>query len=208
MNEYWDARFGSEGRIWGDAPSRTAEQALEIFRRYRVQSVLVPGAGYGRNTRLFSGAGLRVTGVEVSGVAYEMATTFDPATTFHQASALDLSFLDETFDAVYGFNILHLFRREERLTFIAQCREHVRPGGLLYFTVFSEREPSFGKGAEVEPGTFESKPGRPVHYFTGHDLRDHFPGLSVIATGLAEDEENHGEEGPHTHLLRYICVRV
>jgi len=208
VNDYWDARFGSEGRIWGDVPSRTAEQALRIFRRYDVQSVLVPGAGYGRNTRLFSEARLRVTGVEVSGLAYEMAKKFDPATTFHHASALDLSFLDETFDAVYGFNILHLFHRDDRLTFLAQCRRHVRPGGLLYFTVFSERESSFGKGAEVEPGTFESKPGRPVHYFTGHDLRDHFPGLSVIATGLAEDEENHGEEGPHTHLLRYICVRV
>ncbi len=208
MNDYWDARFRSEGRIWGAAPSRTAEQALALFRKHGVKSVLVPGSGYGRNTRLFSQAGMAVTGVEISRTAWEMARGFDPATRSCHASALDLSFLDGTFDAVYGFNILHLFRHDDRLTFIQQCREHLNPGGLLYFTVFSEREPSFGKGAEVEPGTFESKPGRPVHYFTGHDLRDHFPGLRVLVTGLAGDEEDHGEEGPHTHILRYLCVQV
>jgi len=208
VNDYWDARFRSEGRVWGDAPSRTAEHALELFSRHGVRSVLVPGAGYGRNTRLFSAEELAVTGVEVSGVAYEMAQEFDPASRICHASALDLSFLNETYDAVYGFNILHLFRYNDRLTFIRQCREHVTSGGLLYFTVFSEREPSFGKGTEVEPGTFESKPGRPAHYFTGHDLRDHFPGVRVLATGLTEDEEDHGEEGPHTHILRYICVQA
>jgi SAM-dependent methyltransferase len=208
VNDYWDARFRSEGRIWGDAPSRTAEQALELFSRHGVESVLVPGAGYGRNTRLFSGAELSVTGVEVSGIAYEMAQEFDPASRFYHASVLDLSFLDEVYDAVYGFNILHLFRYHDRVNFIRQCRERVRRGGLLYFTVFSEREPSFGKGAEVEPGTFESKPGRPVHYFTGHDLRDLFTGVRVLATGLTEDTEDHGEEGPHTHILRYICVQT
>jgi len=208
VNDYWDARFRSEGWIWGDAPSRTAEQALELFSRHGVRSVLVPGAGYGRNTRLFSAEEMDVTGVEVSGVACEMAQEFDPASQFYQASALDLSFLGGTYDAVYGFNILHLFLHDDRLTFLRQCRERVRPGGLLYFTVFSEREASFGKGAEVEPGTFESKPGRPVHYFTGHDLRDHLPGVRVLTTGLAEDEEDHGEEGPHKHILRYICVQA
>jgi SAM-dependent methyltransferase len=208
MNEYWDARFRAGGRIWGDAPSGTAGQALALFRDRGVRTVLVPGSGYGRNTRLFSGAGLDVTGVEISRIAFEMARGFDPASRFYHASALDLSFLATTFDAVYGFNILHLFRRDDRLAFIGQCRARVKPGGLLFFTVFSEMEGSYGKGAEVEPGTFESKPGRPVHYFTEEDLRGHFPGLTVLETGLAEDAEDHGEEGPHTHLLRSICVRA
>jgi hypothetical protein len=88
MNEYREARFRSGGRIRGDAPGRTAGHALEIFRARGVRSVLVPGAGCGRNTRLFAAAG-----------------------------------------------------------------------------------------------------------------------LAVLETGLAEDEEDHGEEGPHTHVLRYICVQ-
>jgi SAM-dependent methyltransferase len=208
MYEYWDRRFQAEGKIWGDAPSRTAGRALEIFRKAGVKKLLVPGSGYGRNTRLFSGCGLEVTGVEISPTAYAMAREFDALTRHCNASVLDLSFLPDTFDAVYSFNVLHLFRAEERKLFIRQCMEKVKSGGLLFFTVFSEKESSFGKGQEVEKNTFESKPGRPVHYFTAGDLKADFKGLEIIETGVTADPEDHGAEGPHTHRLRYICVRI
>ncbi|MCX6375275.1 MAG: class I SAM-dependent methyltransferase, partial [Armatimonadetes bacterium] len=81
-----------------------------------------------------------------------------------------------------------------------------RDGGLLFFTVFSEEEPSFGKGEKIEENTFESKPGRPVHYFTEYDLISHFSEFDVLETGLTKDPEDHGE-GPHTHQLRYIVAR-
>ena len=64
-----------------------------------------------------------------------------------------------------------------------------------------------GKGREVETNTFESKPGRPVHYFDEEDLRDHFQRFSVIENAIIEDPENHGEQGNHLHALRYIFAR-
>ncbi|MHB8771846.1 MAG: hypothetical protein ACYC7J_12655 [Syntrophales bacterium] len=64
-----------------------------------------------------------------------------------------------------------------------------------------------GSGAR-EGGTYETKPGRPAHYFTETDLRDHFAAFEILETGLVEDEESHGEEGPHTHLLRTIAART
>jgi SAM-dependent methyltransferase len=207
MNEYWDDRFRAEGRIWGDRPSRTAEHALKIFQQNGVKSVLVPGSGYGRNTRLFSVAGFEVTGVEISPVACAEALNFDPLTRSYNASTLDMSFLDGHFDAVYCFNVLHLFWESDRRLLIRQCAGKLKNNGLMYFTVFSDREASFGKGREVENNTFESKPGRPAHYFTEEDLKKHFKDFALIELGLAEDPEDHGE-GPHTHLLRYIFVRT
>jgi len=77
-----------------------------------------------------------------------------------------------------------------------------------YFLLFSELESSYGSGEEVEPDTFESKPGKPVHYFTEEDLRAHFKETRIIETGLLEDRKNHGN-GPHTHMLRYIfCQKI
>ena len=206
MNEYWNERFRSEGRIWGDEPSNTAIFALELFRKHDTRKVLVPGSGYGRNTKLFSSAGLDVTGVEIASLACSMAEEFDPATRFYNTTALDMSFDTELYDAVYCFNILHLFREDDRFDFIKQCTDRVRTNGLLFFTVFSEKESSYGRGEEVEPDTFESKPGRPVHYFTEEDLTGHFKSLTLLETGMMEDHENHGE-GPHTHVLRYIYLR-
>jgi SAM-dependent methyltransferase len=206
MNEYWDARYRAEGRIWGDSPSRTAEYALGLFKRNKVKTVLVPGSGYGRNSRLFSASGIDVTGVEISAAACAESRSFDPLTHVHNASVLDMSFLAGIFDAIYCFNVLHLFLEDNRRIFLREYAARVKEGGLMFFTVFSEKEPTFNKGREVEKDTFESKPGRPVHYFTAPDLHDHFQGMKIIESGIIEDPEDHGD-GPHVHLLRYICVR-
>lgn len=206
-SDYWDARFRAEGRIWGTIPSTTAGHALSLFRDHGVTSVLVPGAGYGRNTRLFSGAGMTVIGIEISTVACDLAREFDPESRFFNAPFLDMDFDTTIYDAVYCFNVLHLFPAEERRRIVRQCVDRLKPGGLLYFAVFSELEESYGKGRQTEPGSFETKPGRPVHYFTEADLKGHFPGTDILETGLARDEEDHGD-GPHTHVLRYICART
>lgn len=204
--EYWDKRYTDEGKVWGEVASKTAEHALDQFRLHRARTVLVPGSGYGRNTRLLSASGFEVTGVEISEAARRLAHKHDPATVSFGASALDLSFLVGQFDAVYCFNVLHLFRKADRVRLLDECAGKLTDRGLMFFTVFSEAEPTFGAGAEIEPNTFESRPGRPVHYFTDDDIRAHFRGFKVMATGLMEDMENHGE-GPHTHILRYILAR-
>lgn len=208
MNDYWDKRFEAEGRIWGDSPSRTAGYALALFRKASVKTVLIPGSGYGRNTKLFSTSGFKVTGIEISATAYAMALEFDPVSRFYNASVLDMSFLPDTFDAVYACNILHLFREKDRNLFIRQCISKVKKNGLMFFTVFSEKESSYGQGKEVEKNTFESKPGRPAHYFSDSDLKTHFKEMEILETGIMEDPENHGTEGPHTHRLRYIYVKA
>ncbi|MCX6012517.1 MAG: class I SAM-dependent methyltransferase [Chloroflexi bacterium] len=208
MQSYWDNRFRAENRIWGETPSNSAYHALALFNSINVKSVLVPGAGYGRNSQVFSRAGLQVTGLEISPIAIKLANQTDPKTMFIQKSVLELDDLNMTFDAIYCFNVLHLFREPQRKLFIKKCLSVLNKNGVFFFVIFSEKEKSFGEGDEVEPGTFESKPGRPVHYFTGEDLMDHFKEFHLLEKGKTEDTETHGEEGKHTHILRYIfCMK-
>jgi cyclopropane fatty-acyl-phospholipid synthase-like methyltransferase len=206
MNEYWDKRYLAEGKIWGEKPSLTAVYALELFQKQGVEKLLVPGSGYGRNTRLFTASGMQVIGVEISFEACRLAMGYDPETRVFNSSALDMSLIRGKYDGIYSFNVLHLFLGADRRTFIRQCVKKLKQNGLMFFTVFSEKEQTFGKGDEVEKNTFESKPGRPVHYFSEGDLRYHFRDFEITETGLMEDAENHGA-GPHTHILRYICVK-
>ena len=203
---YWNQRFQNEGYVWGTSSSPTAEYATAIFRKNGVRKILVPGSGYGRNTRIFSEAGFEVTGIEISDTACEMAREYDPQSRIHNGSVLDMPLTPDQYDAIYCYNVLHLFRERERELCLQQCTDRVKDNGLLYFTVFSDREPSFGKGQEVEKNTFESRPGRPVHYFTETELLDYFKGFEIIKSGITEDPENHGE-GPHTHVLLYILAR-
>jgi trans-aconitate 2-methyltransferase len=206
MSGYWDERFKAEGRIWGDRPSATAIVAEEMFRARGVRTVLVPGSGYGRHTDFFAESGYEVTGVEVSEEALRLARRH-PAVTYHLGSALEFAYELASQDAVYCFNVLHLFRAPDRARFLDKIRAALKDGGVAFFVVFSEEEPQYGRGHKVEPNTFESKPGRPVHFFTDQDLRESFRAFDVIDTGLTDDPEEHGAEGPHTHRLRWIAAR-
>lgn len=205
--EYWEKRFIDGGKIWGTKPSKTAYHALELFKRHEVNKILVPGAGYGRNTKLFTDAYLDVKAIEISDFAIKIAKNFDPKTQFFQGSVLEMPFNDDKYDGIYCHNVLHLLLKNNRISFLKKCYEQLSSKGHVFFTVFSDKEESFGKGKRIESSTFESKPFRPTHYFTEADLKEHFKDYLIIETGLMEDHENHGELGPHTHLLRYIFAK-
>ncbi len=205
--EYWENRFLDGGKIWGEIHSKTAIHALELFKKHDVNNVLVPGAGYGRNTKLFTEANLQVVGIEISESAINLAKSFNPKTRFFQGSVLDMPFDDENYDGIYSCNVLHLFLKEDRILFLKNCYKQLRTNGYVFFVVFSDKDSSFGKGTQIEQNTYESKPRRPVHYFTEFDLKEHFKDYSVIETEHIEETENHGELGPHSHILRYIFAQ-
>ncbi|MEI6841009.1 MAG: class I SAM-dependent methyltransferase, partial [Methanomicrobiales archaeon] len=207
MNTFWEERFSDEGRIWGTTPSRTSEYAVQLFNKAGVQCVLVPGSGYGRNAVAFVRAGFQVTGIEISTTAVALALQNSEGVRYHQGSVLDMPFDDSMYDGIYCFNVLHLFRKSDRAAFLARCREQLKEGGVMFFVVFSDREPSYGMGKKAEENTFESKSGREVHYYSAEDLVSEFRDFEVLEAGMMEDPEDHGDEGMHTHLLRYIYVR-
>ncbi len=205
MDDFWEKRYRSEGKIWGDTPSVTARYACRHFLARGVKSVLIPGMGYGRNARVFREAGMAVSGIEISREAVSILRKDFPEIRCQEGSVLDVPF-GGPYDAIYCFNVVHFFRLNERRAFLEKCLAALPECGLAFFTGLSEKDPQYGRGAEIEPGTFESKPGRPVHFFTAEDVRACFNGFNVLESGLVEDEEDHGEEGPHVHALRYILA--
>ena len=152
---------------------------------------------------MFSSNNYNVVGIEISDIAFDLAKKFDPNTKFYHGDVMDIPYDKKIYDAIYSFNVLHLFRDEERKIFLNKCFNKLKEKGFIFFTSFSEKENSFGKGKEVEKNTFESKPNRPVHYFTKKDLIKHFKRFKIIETGIIKDTENHGQ-GLHTHRVRYI----
>ena len=207
MKEYWQNRYLKDGKIWGTAPSKTAEHALKLFEGENIRSLLIPGVGYGRNSKLFSNNNFDVVGIEISEDALKNAKNHDLNTKFMLGNVLDMPFDNELYDAIYCHNTLHLFLQKERHMFIRKCYSQLKPNGFVYFVAFSEKEISYGMGKKIEKNTFESKPNRPVHYFSEDDLLDHFEDFSIIKTGLMEEKENHGEIGDHVHVLRYIYAQ-
>ncbi len=207
MIDFWNKRFVDGGKIWGEEPSSSAKHASILFKTSKVESILVPGSGYGRHTIFFESQGFDAEGIEITSEGIELAKSANSEIVYYKGSVLDMPFSNKKYDAIYCYNVLHLFVKKDRNEFLKLCKEALAANGLIYFTIFSEQEESFGKGEEIEQNTFESKKGRPVHYFTHDDILEHFKEFEMIDTGILDEKEDHGELGSHVHKLRYMLAR-
>jgi len=203
---YWDNQFSKHHTIWGETPSKSAAMALALFRKHGVHKILIPGSGYGRNSKYFSTAGLEVTGIEISEEACTLAQEFDPATKVYPGSFLDDDFALGSFEGIYCFNVLQLFLKADRKRFIQKSAQMLAPDGFMFFTGISDQDPSFGQGQEIEKNTFAVAPEKILHYFTADDLQEHFEGFKILETGSVEDQVIHTLYGVKSYQIRTIFV--
>ncbi len=205
---FWNGQFSKYNHVWGETPSKTAEVALALFRKYKVNKILVPGSGYGRNSKLFSTSGFDVTGVEISDEACALAHEYDPATKLYNGSFLDGDFDQGPYQGIYCFNVLQLFPKPDRMRFVQKSAQLLSPEGLMFFTGISDQDPSCGQGEEVEENTFAVQPDKILHYFTLDDLKRHFEPFTILEVGDVEDEITHTLYGPKRYRIRYSLARI
>ena len=204
--DYWNTQFSRHRYIWGESPSKSAEIALSLFREHQVGRILVPGSGYGRNSKLFSASGFHVTGIEISDEACALAQEYDPATKLYNGSFLDDNLVHGPYQGIYCFNVLQLFLKPDRIRFVQKSAQLLSPKGLMFFTGISDQDASFGQGEEVEENTFAVQPDKILHFFTLDDLKIHFEGFNILETGCVEDQITHTSYGLKSYQIRYIFV--
>jgi 2-polyprenyl-3-methyl-5-hydroxy-6-metoxy-1,4-benzoquinol methylase len=206
LKDYWNTQFSKHHYIWGETPSQSAAIALSLFRDHKVNKILIPGSGYGRNSKLFSTSGFDVTGIEIAEEACRLAQAYDPATKLYHGSFLDDDLVQGQYQGIYCFNVLQLFLKIERIRFVQKSAQLLSPKGLMFFTGISDQDPSYGEGEEVEENTFAVKPDKILHYFTLDDLQEHFEGFEILDVGSLEDQVNHTQYGSKSYQIRYISV--
>jgi len=206
--DYWNTQFSKYHHIWGETPSKSAEIALSLFREHKISKILVPGSGYGRNSKLFSTSGFDVTGIEISEEACALAQEYDPATKLYHGSFLENNFVQGPYQGIYCFNVLQLFLKPDRIRFIQKSAQLLSPQGLMFFTGISDQDASFGQGEEVEENTFAVQPDKILHFFTLDDLKGHFAGFRILEVGELEDQISHTLYGLKRYRIRYIAVCI
>ncbi|MDR6226339.1 class I SAM-dependent methyltransferase [Desmospora profundinema] len=173
---YWDKRY-SQGRLWGDNPCPSAVRSFPHFTRLGVKNVLVPGCGYGRNAVYFALQGFDVTAFDLSNVsilhAKALAAEQSVDVPFFQGDLFDIDFLrGKKFDAVYLSYVIHLFLKDQRESLLKRMTEWLKDNGILTFSCISTSDPhNYGFGLEVEPNTFVKHESKPLHFFTGDELK-------------------------------------
>jgi cyclopropane fatty-acyl-phospholipid synthase-like methyltransferase len=214
---YWDARYASDGKLWGDAPSELARLAVArlSFAAGRGFDLLDVGCGYGRDSLYLAGElGCRVVGLDPSPVAVAAARrgrrgdldvefeVADPGAFAGRAGQ------DGAFDVVLTSNVYHLLTVVARKEFAAAVVALTRPGGLAFLSTLSPRDPQhYAKGDPV-PGEERSWIQHCyLHFCTEEELRADFAPLEVLDLEERSYEERHADDRVHHHTSWFLEAR-
>lgn len=133
-----------------------AEEVNFVGDAYPV--VLDLGCGKGRHVIAMAELGIDVHGVDLSDVAVDFAGSWLAARGLtgrvRQGSIDAIRYSDSTFDCVICHGVLDHMLADVRDRGISEVERVLKPGGLFFFSVISERDSAYGEGDPVEPETW------------------------------------------------------
>jgi SAM-dependent methyltransferase len=150
--------------------------------------VLIPGIGYGRNARVFLTAGMDVTGIEISKTAIELARTQNNLNIpIHHCSVTEMPFENKLYGGIFCYALIHLLNRDERVKFIRDCYNRLKPNGIMIFSFVSKNDSMYGSGRELSRDWFEMPSGVRLFFYDSDSIGQEFGNYGL--TDFSEIDE-------------------
>lgn len=209
----WQRTYAGHGRIWGDEPSPLARLAVGDLQRRRgtgpAVDLLDIGCGYGRDLAyLRAHLRGRLVGIDPSPAALALARHRLEAgadVELRQAEAWDLH--PGRYAVVHSANVYHLLRPARRDDFRRAVAAQLAPGGLLYLSTLSTRDPQHhGRGAPV-PGDPESfVDDGYLHFSSADELRREFATVVTVEYLREHAYQETRTDGAGHHHVSWLLV--
>jgi SAM-dependent methyltransferase len=151
---HWERILAESADRFGIDPSDAAIAAAAAFRRAGAARLLELGAGQGRDTLFFAGAGFEVVALDYAGSAVEeierKATGQQLADRVRAARhdvRTPLPFAAGRFDGCYSHMLYCMaFSERDLVRLSAEIWRVLRPGGVNVYTTRTTEDPDYGKG--------------------------------------------------------------
>lgn len=204
MTEFWEASFVEKQMMWGLEPSDSAILAKDFFLEKKVKDILIPGFGYGRNAKIFSDSGIRVTGIEISKTAIDLARKNGVTANIYHGSVTGMPFDNKQYDGIFCYALIHLLNSRERKKLIADCYNQLKPNGYMIFTAVSKKVPMYRTGRELSKDRFEIMKGVNMYFYDSKSVTCEFEKYGLIE--LSEiDEPNKNSKNKHS--LNFVIIK-
>jgi len=187
--EFWETAFTERHEMWGLLPAPSAVLTKDYFMLNNIKDMLLPGAGYGRNAQVFKENGIKVTGIEISKTAIEMAKQhYGDDMTIHHGSVTDTPFDDHLYEGVFCYALIHLLDSVDRVKLIRDCFHQLKEDGIMVFVAISKEAPMYGKGIFVEKDRYENSGGAKVYFYDRESIQAEFGAFGLFeVTEIAEN---------------------
>jgi len=185
LGEFWESAFNEKQAMWGFEPSKSAILARDFFVQRSIENILIPGIGYGRNAQIFRESGIRVTGIEISKTAIEMAEKhYGKDMVIYHGSVTDMPFDQDQYDGIFCYALIHLLDSAERKKLILDCYNQLSKNGYMVFTAISKTAHTYGQGKLISKDRYEIIDGVQLFFYDEDSIRSEF-----TAAGLFEITE-------------------
>ncbi|MBP0904969.1 class I SAM-dependent methyltransferase [Mariniflexile gromovii] len=190
MTEFWETAFNDKQEMWGMNPAKSAELTTNFFLEKSIKNILIPGIGYGRNAQPFISNGIKVTGIEISKTAIELAKKHygNEMTIFH-GSVTEMPFGDKKYEGIFCYALIHLLDSIERKKLIQDCYNQLTENGFMVFTAITKEAPNFGKGKLIEKDRYELYEGAKVFYYDQEAVKAEFNDFGLFEISKVNEHQ-------------------
>jgi len=208
MTEFWETSFRDKQEMWGWEPADSAMDAIELFKKYGLNKILIPGFGYGRNARVFIDQGFRVTGIEISETAIDLAQKhFGDSVKVHHGSVSSMPFDQELYDGIFCYALIHLLSEKERVKLIEDCYNQLKPNGYMVFVTISKADFRYKQGVEISKDTFEAWPGLTLYFYDSDSIQSDFGSFGLINAEIINEPKTDMGNKPSQRFWYIVCKK-
>ncbi|WP_066303766.1 bifunctional 2-polyprenyl-6-hydroxyphenol methylase/3-demethylubiquinol 3-O-methyltransferase UbiG [Bacillus sp. FJAT-29814] len=205
--EFWESSFIEKQTMWGIQPTDSAIIAKDFFLEKNAKDILIPGIGYGRNAKVFIDNGIKVTGIEISKTAIELARQNGIDIPIFHGSVTDMPFEDKLYDGIFSHALLHLLNSSEREKFIKDSYYQLKPGGYMIFTTVSKKAPMYAKGKQLDQDYFETPDGVKMFFYDTDSIKQEFGNYGLIEVSEIDEPNKNMKNKPSINFLIIKCKK-
>jgi len=191
--------------MWKFEPSDSATVAIELFKSNKINKILMPGFGYGRNAKLFCDKGFSVTGIELSHSAIVLAKTNGINCKTHHGSVTSMPFDNELYEGIFCYALIHLLNKPERRKFLESCWNQLKVGGIMFFLVASKQMSMYGSGKYLSKDRYEISEGVKVYFYDSESVAKEFADFGIVEFKDIEEPVKFMDAQEPIKLIQVIC---
>lgn len=208
MTEFWETSFIDKQTMWGLEPTDSAIMAKDFFLAKQAKEILLPGIGYGRNAKVFLDSNIKVTGIEISKTAIELAKEkYQLDINIHHGSVNDMPFDNKQFDGIYSFALIHLLSSTQRKKFIKDCYQQLKSGAYMIMITISKEAPMYAKGKLISKNRYEPFKGVKLFFYDTASIQQEFGKYGLEEILEIDEPDKSIKDKPPLKFLMIKCKK-
>ena len=187
QEEYWEINYANKPKMFGLAPSFAAEEALKIFKKKNISSIVELGAGLGRDTIFFAKNNIKVEALDYSKTAVmsiKKKVKELNLSEFVSTKVFDvrkkLPFKNNSIQGIFSHMLYCMaLKNLEVQNLNNEILRVLEKGGVNIYTVRNFEDGDYKNGVHIEDESYQND-GFIINFFSKKKIEDLLVGFSNI----------------------------